>query len=133
MKRAPLAAVALAVAMAAQACDTFVRHAPKGPPPSAAVVRAVCTSELGGPKARVRVWRDDHGQVTVLELFPDPNAKARASEALYDTRGREQLRLPPIDDPGSPQALEADRRRDTVIEDSRRGETLSCGAPDGGV
>ncbi len=119
--------LALLVAMIAPAsCDTFVRHAPKGPPPADGVVRALCTSDLGGPKAKVRVWRDSEGQVTVLELLPDADAKARASSALYDSRGREQLRLPPVDDPGSPQALEVDRRRDEVIEDSRRGETLSC-------
>jgi hypothetical protein len=123
----------LAIALAlVSACDTFVRHAPKGPPPDGAVVRSLCRSDLGGPRASLRVWRDDHGEVTLYELRSDPALRNRSWMALFDTRGREQLRQPPIEAPGSPDALEADRKRETVIEDSRLGETIKC-AMDGGV
>jgi hypothetical protein len=125
------AGIALAVGMFA-ACDKFALPAMSGPPPDPRVIRTLCTSELGGQAAWIKVWRDDRGAVTVLDLHADPDAKARASTALYDSRGREQLRMPPIDDPGAPAALAAERRRETVIEDSRGAETISC-ATDGGV
>jgi len=90
------------------------------------VIAQLCGSDLGGPHATLRVWRDSEGLVAVLELFPDPKAHARASSALYDSRGRELARIPVIEERGSPQALEADSKREATVGDSRIGETLSC-------
>ena len=89
-------------------------------------MRKLCSSDLGGPKASLQVWRDDADRITIYELVPDPDAPAKASAALYDSRGREQLRLPPVEDPSSPQALEVQRRRETVFEDSKRRESIEC-------
>jgi hypothetical protein len=129
-------AVGVALALSAGGCDKFVRHAPKGPPPDQMIIGQICASSIGGPKATVLVWRDMQGQVTVLELRPDPEAHSRTAAALYDNRGREDLRIPALEEKSSPQELEFERRHDAVVEDSRPGETLSCapdaGAPDGG-
>lgn len=86
----------------------------------------LCKSDLGGPKAELHVWRDEAEQVTIYELIPDSDGPAAGTTALYDSRGREQLRMPRIDPPTSPQALERDRRRDSVLEDSHRRETVDC-------
>ncbi len=116
----------------ASACDRLPGHHPAGPAPDARVIRKLCTSDLGGPQASVQVWRDDQDRVTVLELQPDPDAKAKASAALYDSRGREQLRLPAVEGVATPQALEVQRRRETIFEDSKRSESIDCKV-DGGT
>jgi hypothetical protein len=129
--------IAIALSLVGAACDKFVRHAPEGgPPPNQMIVGQICASNIGGPKATVQVWRDANGQVAILELFPDPDAHSRTKSALYDGRGREQLRIPALEEKSSPQTMEFERRHDAVVEDSRPGETLSCandgGTPDGG-
>jgi len=112
-------------------CDRWPGTQRHGPPTNPAVVQKLCGSDLGGPKAELHVWRDDRDAVTVYELVPDEDGTARGTTALYDSRGREQLRMPAIDPPSSPLALERDRRRDAVVEDSKRAETLAC-APNAG-
>jgi hypothetical protein len=125
-----LAALVLAP-LALVACDKFVRHAPKGPPPDARVVARLCASELAGPGASLRTWRDEQGQLVLLELLPGQDGRSHASTAYYDTRGRETLRVAPFDDPGSPQALDAEQRREEVTAGLRPGETVPCGADAG--
>jgi hypothetical protein len=96
------------------------------PPVDARVVQKLCTSDLGGPKAELHVWRDNVDRVTVYELIPDSDGPAAGVTALYDSRGREQLRMPRIAAPTSPEGLERDRRRDSVLEDSQQRETVDC-------
>ncbi len=89
-------------------------------------MQRLCTSDLGGPEASVVIWRDSTDAVALYDLTPDPHAKAKASVALYDSRGHEELRLPPVEAPTSPEALEVERRRESVLEDTKKGETIDC-------
>jgi hypothetical protein len=122
-----VAGIAAAIAaLGGVACDHLPGHHDTSPPADPRIVRKLCSSDLGGPKASLQIWRDDADRITVYELQPDPDAHAKASAALYDSRGREQLRLPPVEDPGSPQALDVQRRREMVFEDSKRREEIAC-------
>jgi hypothetical protein len=122
---AALASTAAAALLVA-GCDRLPGTHPNGPPVDLRVMQKLCTSDLGGPKAEVQIWRDSHDAITVYDLVPDPDGPQKGVTALYDSRGREQLRMPPPDSPASPLALEVDRRRGTVIEDSKRAETIDC-------
>ena len=108
-------------------CDHFPGRHDYGPPADARVVQKLCTSDLGGKNAELQVWRDGATAITVYELIPDSDGPHAGVTALYDSRGREQLKLPPPDMKTSPEALERDRRRDQVLEDGRRAETIECG------
>jgi hypothetical protein len=128
--RAALLAGALGVLLAAS-CDRWPGNHNYGPPADPRVVQRLCTSELGSPKAELHVWRDSNDAITVFDLVPDPDGPQKGVTALYDSRGREQVRMPPPIIPSAPEALEIDRRRGTILEDSRRAETIEC-ARDGG-
>jgi hypothetical protein len=118
--------IPLALAAALGACDRLPGNQRHDPPVDARVVRMLCASDLGGPKAELHVWRDGADRVTIYELVPDTDGPSAGATALYDSRGREQLHWPPIAAPTSPERLERDRRRDAVLEDSQERETIAC-------
>jgi hypothetical protein len=119
------------VALLGAGCDRWPGNHDYGPPADPRVVQRLCNSDLGGPNAELQIWRDRADAITIYELVPDPDGPGKGTTALYDSRGREQLKMPPPDMPTSPDALEIDRRRGTVLEDSKRRETIAC-ARDGG-
>jgi hypothetical protein len=125
--RASLALAALLALVATGGCDRWPGNHNYGPPADPRVVQRLCTSDLGGKDAELHVWRDGATAITVYELVPDEDGPHKGVTALYDSRGREQLELPPPDMKTSPEALERDRRRDEVLEDSKRAETIECG------
>jgi hypothetical protein len=124
--RTSLGLAALA-ALAMGGCDRWPGNHDYGPPTDPRIVTRLCTSELGGPGAEVRVWRDGARAVALYDLVPDPDGPHKGVTSLYDSRGREQLKLPAPDMATSPEALERDRRRDAVLEDTKRTETIECG------
>ena len=86
----------------------------------------LCTSDLGGPGAELHIWRDGARAVALYELVPDSDGPHKGVTAIDDSRGREQIKLPAPDMATSPEALERDRRRDAVLEDTKRTETIDC-------
>jgi hypothetical protein len=108
-------------------CEHWPGNHNYGPPADPRVVRTLCASDLGGRNAELQVWRDGATAITIYELLPDSDGPHAGVTALYDSRGREQLKLPAPDMKTSPEALERDRRRDQVLEDSKRSETIECG------
>jgi len=87
------------------------------------LVKTICAAPGAGKGAHVQVWRrPDDASVTTLELLPGASS---SPTVLYDDTGREQLTLPARHD-SSPEALEDDRRRDTIIEDGKRAEKIPC-------
>jgi len=121
------ASLALAALVATASCNYWPGTHDYGPPTDPRVVHKLCTSDLGGKNAELQVWRDGATAITIYELVPDSDGPHAGMTALYDSRGREQLKLPPPDMKTSPEALERDRRRDQVLEDGRRAETIDCG------
>lgn len=112
-------------ATSAMACR---QRPPPGPPPAPSAVRAICTSELGGDGARIQVWRRMDGTIATLELIAPPSI-ADAPSVFFDETGRESQRIAshPVA-PGSPEALDADRRRDMATADGKKAEVVRCGA-----
>ena len=108
-------------------CDHWPGNHNYGPPADPRVVQKLCASDLGGKNAEVQVWRDGTTAITSYELVPDSDGPHAGVTALYDSRGREQLKLPAPDMKTSPEALERDRRRDQVLEGSKSAETIACG------
>jgi hypothetical protein len=122
-----------ACALALVACDKFssLSRAPKGPAPSTKVVRGICASEFGGEAASVRVWRDEKGEIYLLELIPDRQKNALAPTVFYDDRGREQERMTTSPKPSSPTALEAEGKREEITRGTQAAETIPCAADAG--
>jgi hypothetical protein len=137
VKSAPLMLCALA------ACNAGAKAA-KGPnahPIRDEVVRALCTSDTGGDASTIRVWRENDGTFVTMELSPDiakhgPHAPTvffdESGREMERIRGREMERIPstPVE-PGSPKALEGQRRRENVVADGIAAETIACKPPEG--
>jgi hypothetical protein len=104
----------LTAVLLAAACGP---HFPPHPPMAPSVLSAVCRGASKG--AKVQVWRHpDDASIATIELVPD---------VYFDANGSEVLRLKHIDvGSGSPEALENDERRDSVIQDGKRAEKLAC-------
>ncbi len=123
------ACVALVFVVASCAACGGARLA-KGPnarPVPDSLAHKLCTGEFGGDGAQIRVWREKDGTFVVFELAPDIAKHSDAPTTFYDDTAREVLRLrSQADAPSSPQALEADRRRDSVTLEGKRAEIIAC-------
>lgn len=121
-------ALACACALAACASGAKLANGPNARPVPDAVIHAVCTSDSGGDAATIQVWRERDGALVVLELSPDIGKRgSHAPTTFFDEAGREVLRLAShAVAPGSPEALEAERKRETVTLEGRKAEVIPC-------
>jgi hypothetical protein len=85
---------------------------------------AACTSEVGGPRAFVEVWRDAAGRPAMLELHPDMTRFHVAMTAFYDRTGKKLAAL------GIPRLARDEpeylRAREPLTRGLTRSETLRC-------
>ena len=102
-------------------------HQPGAPEPvRVAGVKAACKSDVGGPDARVRVWRRGE-MLQALELQPGPSVGMHAPWVYFDPDGKEVVRVPnrPVVK-DSPEAKEAVTLRERATRDAVAVESLDC-------
>ena len=118
---------ALVLATMAMACASGAKLAqgPNARPVPDSLAHTLCTG--AGDGASIQVWREKDGTFVVFEVKPDPARGADAPTTFYDDHAREVLRVAShADAPSSPQALEAERRRETVTLQGKRAEKIAC-------
>jgi hypothetical protein len=111
------------LALAAVGCRDPA-HAPNAKPMPDATVHAICASEAGGDGATIQVWRESDGTFVTNELSSHAH---EAPLVFFDDDGRETMRISDHSDtPSSPDALEAERRRDLATRDGVKAEKIPC-------
>lgn len=120
--------VALAVTSGACASGAKLASGPNARPVPDSITHTLCTGEFGGDGAQIQVWRERDGTFVVFELKPDITKHGgHAPTTFYDDGAREVLRIASqAVAPSSPQALEADRRRESVTLEGKRAEIIGC-------
>jgi len=99
---------------------------PNAKPIPDATIRAICKSQYGGDGASIQVWREKDGTFVVFELRPDAK-KPDAPTTFFDDLPQEVLRVSSHEgSAGSPQALEDERKRETVTLQGRKAEIIPC-------
>ena len=97
-----------------------------GRPPRAEVVTRLCSSDLGGEGAEIRVWRTAADAVAVLALHASPRL-SHPPVVYHDFAGHRLLTVPlfPVQ-PGSDLAKEQGRQREAVVGGLHVTATLRC-------
>ncbi len=96
--------------------------------PSQTILKKICSSQFGGPLARITLWRDVDGGIFYYQFQGDMSRIIHAPTIFYDRFGEEKLIIPekPLDSK-SEKFLELQEKRSKLLKGfNEEKESIFC-------
>ncbi len=96
--------------------------------PSQAILKKLCSSQFGGPLARINLWRDVDGGIFYYQFQGDISHILHAPTIFYDRLGEEKLIIPekPFD-PKSEKFKELQEKKSKLLKGlNEEKESIFC-------